>query len=97
MDSSILPAIRQLEHQHWWFRARLGLTEAITTERVQAGARLLDIGCGTGLFLDRMRSRLDGWGLDPSPAAVAYCRERGLGNVHQGSIEQLTDITTGAV
>jgi SAM-dependent methyltransferase len=93
MHESILPAIRRLETRHWWFRARLDFTEAITTDRVRKGARLLDIGCGTGLFLERVRSHFDVWGLDPSPAAVAYCRERGLEQVRQGGIEQLADVT----
>lgn len=96
MDSTVLPAIRRLETSHWWFRARLELIEAITTDRLPAGARLLDIGCGTGQFLDRVRSRLDGWGLDPSPDAVAYCRERGLVHVSQGSIEHLADAVPGS-
>ena len=96
MDDSILPAIRQLEARHWWFRARLELTEAITTDCLTAGARLLDIGCGTGLFLERMRPRIDGWGLDPAPAAVAYCHERGLTQVHHGAIEQLPALIPGS-
>lgn len=96
MEATILPTMSRLEAQHWWFRARLDLIAAITAERLHAGSRLLDIGCGTGLFLDRLRSRLDGWGLDPSPAAVAYCRERGLHHVRQGGVEQLTDAALGA-
>jgi 2-polyprenyl-3-methyl-5-hydroxy-6-metoxy-1,4-benzoquinol methylase len=95
MDTSILPEMYRLESQHWWFRARLELTASVTADCVPAGSRLLDIGCGTGLFLERVREQYDGWGLDPSPAAVAYCGERGLGQVRQGSIEQLVGATLG--
>jgi 2-polyprenyl-3-methyl-5-hydroxy-6-metoxy-1,4-benzoquinol methylase len=48
-------------------------------QRPQAGAQLLDVGCGSGQFLDRMRSL--GWtvrGLDPDPAAVEVATSRGL-------------------
>ena len=44
---------------------------------------LLDVGCGNGALLERMRSL--GWtvtGVDPDPAAVKYCRSRGLQVFH---------------
>jgi 2-polyprenyl-3-methyl-5-hydroxy-6-metoxy-1,4-benzoquinol methylase len=40
---------------------------------------LLDVGCGNGEFIDRMRSL--GWkvcGVDPDPKAVSHARSRGL-------------------
>ncbi|RIK70970.1 MAG: hypothetical protein DCC66_03610 [Planctomycetota bacterium] len=43
------------------------------------GGRLLDVGCGSGGYLARMRDR--GWrcvGVEPSPAAVAAARSAGL-------------------
>lgn len=47
---------------------------------------LLDVGCGNGQFIRRMRSlKWDVSGLDPDPAAVAYCLSQGL-EVFQGSI-----------
>ena len=53
--------------------------------------RLLDVGCGSGLFLRRMRSL--GWsvsGVDSDPEAVRAARST-LGNdeVHLGSVEKL--------
>lgn len=53
------------------------------------GGRLLEIGCGSGEFLQRMQWL--GWtveGVDFDPAAVAAARSRGL-NVHEGRVEQL--------
>ena len=44
-----------------------------------AGGTLLDVGCGNGEFITRMRSL--GWkvsGVDPDPAAVAFGQSNGL-------------------
>ena len=53
------------------------------------GARLLDVGCGEGGFLEWARAA--GWepvGVEPDPAAVAAAQSRGL-TVHAGTVEAL--------
>lgn len=53
------------------------------------GATLLDIGCGSGSFLEIAAAM--GWhatGLEPDPKAVEVCRSRGL-RVYQGDISAL--------
>ena len=60
---------------------------AVITKQMQPG-RLLDVGCGTGLFLDAMRRR--GWqveGEDMTPTAVRFARERFGLNVFEGTLE----------
>lgn len=57
-------------------------------ERICAGGRLLDIGCATGNFLNEM-ARSGHWyveGVEPSPEAAAYVRERFGITVHQGEL-----------
>jgi len=52
---------------------------------------LLDVGCGNGEFIARMRSL--GWavsGVDPDPSAVSYARGRGL-QVFAGTIADVPD------
>lgn len=52
--------------------------------------RLLDIGCGHGLFLEQVRVRLslDPWGIDWDPGAVDFGRRlRGLPNLYDQSLE----------
>jgi len=52
------------------------------------GARLLDVGCGNGAFLQLAKAA--GWdaqGVDFDPLALAAARARNL-NVHEGGLEQ---------
>ena len=53
------------------------------------GASVLDVGCGSGTFLDfAKRAGWRGVGVDPDPAAVAVARGRGL-DVHLGEVDVL--------
>ena len=58
--------------------------------RPEGAARILDVGCGNGAFLARMRSY--GWdvrGLDPDPAAASAARALGI-DVLVGTLEDST-------
>ncbi len=96
MDDSVLPAIRRLEDTHWWFRARLDLIEAVTNRTVADGARVLDIGCGTGAFLARIQGRFDAYGVDSAEAAITYCHSRGIEKVRNTTIEMLPEAFPGS-
>jgi SAM-dependent methyltransferase len=60
------------------------------TARYAAGpGRLLDVGCGRGLFLQLMQAR--GWevfGLDISSVQVREARTAGLANISLGTVEE---------
>jgi 2-polyprenyl-3-methyl-5-hydroxy-6-metoxy-1,4-benzoquinol methylase len=79
----------QLEAALWWYRSLHA--DLLATIRKHLGTdtyiRIVDAGCGTGGFLDYLRSHgyANCSGLDISPLAVEFCRARGL-TVQQGSI-----------
>lgn len=69
------------------YRARFDLaTMYLATE---SPGRLLDVGCGNGVFLDRMRSM--GWdvhGVEADPRAARVARERFASSVFVGVLEE---------
>ncbi len=52
-------------------------------------SRLLDVGCGTGGRLQMLRGRCQTWGVDLSPHAARYCRQRGLKNIARADAASL--------
>lgn len=80
-----------------WLPGALG--EAIAQKRVRwyanyltPGVKLLEIGPGSGAFLDAVQKKVPGamvFGVEPSPDAVKACRERGL-KVDQGYIQDFS-------
>lgn len=73
-------------------RRQIRLLEHMTADWPRRGQRLLEIGCGTGVFLEVMhRAGFDVTGLDASPAMLEAARGR-LGQVadlHLGKAEHL--------
>ncbi len=83
-----------IEDEPSWFR-RLDRQYAVhkrcsqVIRRAGPAGRLLDVGCATGIFLNGMRQR--GWhveGLEPSPHAAAYARQRFGLEVREQSLEE---------
>lgn len=81
----------QLEDTYWWFQGRMHLVESILRhfmEREPEPGRVLDLGCGTGLMLDRLKKYRPA-GFDFSPRALEFCRNRGLGRLIRGDVVHL--------
>ena len=62
----------------------------LVARRLAPGARWLDVGCGNGSYLARLRKHfdLDLLGVDPASAAIAEARRAGL-TVHEGTVHDL--------
>ena len=70
MDREYASAYRELYGNHWWWRARESLILAELRRRLPSVARsrsVLDVGCGDGLFFDRLAEfgEVDGVEADP--------------------------------
>ena len=81
-----------LEDRYWWFKSkRLFLQTALRTlqGRLPAHPRILDVGCGTGAIMEMLAHRGEIHGIDIETAALAFCGERGLGNLVQSSAAAL--------
>ncbi len=74
-----------LEDRHWWFQGRLEMVRRMLTRhapRATPGSvRLLDIGCGTGMFLQKQNPSWTTFGLDRSFQALRFTRQRGIGRL----------------
>jgi SAM-dependent methyltransferase len=80
----------EVEDRHWWYRGRWAVIEALLSHvRLPPRPRILDAGCGTGGNLRKFGRIGIATGVEPSPEAVGFCRERGLERVHQAGLESL--------
>lgn len=85
----------ELEEHNWWFvgmrRVSLSLLDAGPAPGAAREGRgqVLDVGCGTGIMLEHLQAHGQPTGLDVSPTALAFCRERGADRLVQGRGEQL--------
>ncbi|HOE96367.1 MAG TPA: class I SAM-dependent methyltransferase [Candidatus Sumerlaeota bacterium] len=82
-----------LEDRHWWFQGRLMMIERLLRRHVlpvlPARPRLLDLGCGTGLFLQRRLRECEPFGIDFSVEALACCRTRVPGRLARADAARL--------
>ena len=92
MDRAEYARMAEAEARHFWF---VGTRAVIRTALARAlgpgGAanRLVDLGCGTGSTLDAIEGASLRVGIDPSPDALGFARERNGCAFAWGSAEAL--------
>lgn len=78
MERVVYQQMAELDDRHWWYRARRRiLAELIRREaKLASGARILEIGCGTGHNLAMLSGfgHVDGLELDDEAAALSEKR-----------------------
>jgi SAM-dependent methyltransferase len=82
MKSTEYEIMYRVEETHWWYRAlhRLLFWNLARFMPRWKSSRILDAGCGTGAILKQLGDRPEHTGVDLSPDAIAFCRQRGLSN-----------------
>ncbi len=80
----------RLEKTYWWFIARNAILLNIIREicKFDKSSNILDAGCGTGAFAEKLSSISNVICLDTSEIALSYCHLRGLTNTHQCKLSE---------
>lgn len=96
MDPEYAAAYRNLYERHWWWRARerflLDRFEARAAAENRRGRRILDVGCGDGLFFDRLSDFGEVQGIEPDADILSAGPWRDA--IHAGTLE--TFVADGA-
>lgn len=92
MKDAYHDTIYRLEKSHWWYRVRREIVRSLIRSYFpnKESLHILDIGCGTGELLSGLSSYGDAYGVDVSPRAVAFCKERGIQQVRVGSVTNIS-------
>ena len=83
--------INQTEAVHWWSKSMMTLTMSLLSQHLSQpeDPKMVDVGCGTGFVMDWLKRTYscshEPFGVDISPHAIHYCKERGLKNVVEAS------------
>ena len=92
MDATYAEVYADLYRRHWWWRVR----EGILLERIREllgnrtrDARILDVGCGAGLFFDALEQFGRVEGIESDPIAVAQSG-KWRSRIHMGDVESFT-------
>jgi SAM-dependent methyltransferase len=82
MESIEYQRMFDLEDHHWWFQGRIHLMRRMVEKhcpRIPGRMpRLLDLGCGTGLFIKEQSQDKETFGLDFSREALDFSHIRGV-------------------
>ncbi len=81
LDEALLDRIGEVEADHWWFTVRRRIVLSVLESlALPEGARLVEIGCGTGGTLANIASSHPAWrclGIEPNARACTVARRRG--------------------
>ena len=70
MERQYAARYRELYTRHWWWRARERLILSTLRKVGRKWPSILDVGCGDGLFFNRLREFGDVEGVEPDPSLV---------------------------
>jgi SAM-dependent methyltransferase len=88
MDPGEHERLARFEEWYWWHRGRQAIVQRLLRRTLRPGARILDVGCGTGATTLGLRRFGSVAGLDLGRRALELARARGLA-VAQASAARL--------
>jgi SAM-dependent methyltransferase len=88
MDDVYTAEYARLYREHWWWRVREGilLHKIREIRRGRSSARILDVGCGAGVFFDALEPFGDIQGIESDATAVQQSG-RWRGCIHVGELD----------
>jgi SAM-dependent methyltransferase len=90
MDRDYEQQTFQAEDRHWWYRGRRTVLDRVLDGlALPERARILDAGCGSGRNMIELARRGTVIGIELSGASVEKARERGCGEVIEGSVLEM--------
>jgi SAM-dependent methyltransferase len=90
MDRDYEQQTHRVEDSHWWYRGRRTVIDRMLDPmRLPARARILDAGCGSGRNMIDLARHGNITGVELSPVSVQIARQRGAGEVIEGSILEM--------
>jgi SAM-dependent methyltransferase len=90
MDREFQRATLEVDDHHWWYRGRRRIIVSELERLPLAGQpRILDAGCGSGRTMVELARYGKVAGIELNPDAAYLARDRSLGEVQEGRIEEL--------
>jgi SAM-dependent methyltransferase len=90
MDAGLMKATLAVDEHHWWYRGRRRIIRAeLDRLALPVGSRVLDAGCGSGRTLVELADYGEVTGIELNDEAAELARDRGLGEVVVGRLEEL--------
>ena len=78
MQPELYQLHERLEDTYWWFVAKNNILLHLIERIAKPGARVADIGCGTGGLLAQLAAKYDAIGVEMDATARDACSRRGL-------------------
>ena len=78
MDTHEYERLAEYEEWYWWHRARQTIVQTLLRRYAPRGARILDVGCGTGATTQSLSEFGQVVGLDVGMDALRFAHRRGV-------------------
>lgn len=80
----------EIQKKHWWFVSKKKIVsifiEKILIDKNKQELKILDIGCGSGLMLEKLTEYGSVYGMDTSEEAISFSKEIYSGDIRKGSL-----------